>query len=70
MSDKSQTTTEELANYMKKLKDMDIINSKKIASNHINVAMNIAQSQKNLDYLQVYNMEGACILGETKDIPN
>ena len=49
---------------------MNVTKAKEIATSHINIATHITQSQKSLDYLQVYKMEGACIMGETKDIPN
>ena len=49
---------------------MNVVKAKEIATSHINVAMHVSQSQRNLDYLQVYKMEGACIMAETKDIPN
>lgn len=48
---------------------MNPVKAKEIATSHINVAFHISQSQRNLDYIQVYSFESMCILGETKEIP-
>lgn len=48
---------------------MNIVKAKEIATEHINIAFNISQSQRNIDYLQIYSLEGKCIMGEEiKDI--
>lgn len=48
---------------------MNIVKAKEIATEHINIAFNISQSQRNLDYIQVYSIEAKCIMSEDpKDI--
>ena len=48
---------------------MNIVKAKEIATEHINIAFNVSQSQRNLDYIQVYSIEAKCIMGEDpKDI--
>lgn len=51
MEDKSQKTIQELDKFIKKLKNMNVVKAKEIATSHINVAFSISQSQRNLDYL-------------------
>lgn len=48
---------------------MNIVKAKEIATEHINIAFKISASQRNIDYLQIYSLEGKCIMGEDiKDI--
>jgi hypothetical protein len=57
---------------MKKLRDKNIVKAKEIATSHINVAYYITNSMRNLDYNQIYKIEGQCIVNESKvikDIP-
>lgn len=69
MEDKNQKTIQELDKFIKKLKNMDIVNAKKIATEHINIAFEITRRQKNLDYVQTYSLEGKCIMAdELKDV--
>ena len=64
MDDKSQKTIQELDKFIKKLKNMNIVKAKEIATCHINIAHSIPQSQRKLDYLHVYSMEQNCIMGD------
>jgi hypothetical protein len=43
---------------------MNIVKAKEIATSHINLAFSISQSQRNQDYLDIYAMEGKCIMGD------
>jgi hypothetical protein len=51
MNDKNQKTIQELDKFIKKLKNMNVVKAKEIATSHINIATHITQSQRNLDYL-------------------
>tara|TARA_B110000285_G_C15098654_1_gene603618 strand:+ start:567 stop:1271 length:705 start_codon:yes stop_codon:yes gene_type:complete len=51
MNDKNQKTIQELDKFIKKLKNMNVVKAKEIATSHINVATHITSSQRNLDYL-------------------
>lgn len=64
MSDKNQKTIEELDRFIKKLKNMNVVKAKEIVTSHINVAFHISQSQRNMDYLQIYGIEQNCIMGD------
>mmetsp|Transcript_12718 Transcript_12718/g.21430 ORF Transcript_12718/g.21430 Transcript_12718/m.21430 type:complete len:150 (+) Transcript_12718:881-1330(+) len=64
MSDKNQKTIEELDKFVKKLKNMNIVKAKEVATSHINMAFHISQSQRNYDYLHMYGIEGKCIMGD------
>jgi len=69
--DKNQKTIQELERFIKKLKNMNIVKAKQIATSHINIAFSISQSQRNMDYLHIYGLEGECIMGdEIKQIVN
>jgi len=69
MSDKSQKSITELNQYIKQLKNMNPVKAKEIATSHINLAFSITQSMRNLDYIHVYSVEGACVVGDTKEVP-
>ena len=43
---------------------MNIIKAKEIATSHINVSHAVMTRQRNLDYLQIYRVEGKCIMGD------
>ena len=64
MEDKNQKSIQELDRFIKKLKNMNIVKAKEIATSHINVAFSISQTQRNIDYLQIYSLEGKCIMGD------
>ena len=68
MADKNQKTIEELDRFIKKLKDMDVVTAKKVATCHINVAFFIAQSMKDMDYQHVYGIEQKCILADKDEM--
>jgi len=44
MEDKNQKTIQELDRFIKKLKNMNIVKAKEIATSHINLAFHISQS--------------------------
>lgn len=69
MEDKSQNTIQELDKFIKKLKNMNVIKAKEIATCHINIAHDIATRLRKLDYIHIYGNEQQCLLGETKEIP-
>jgi len=48
---------------------MNVVKAKEIATSHINVAFHVTQAMRSLDYIQVYSIEGTCIMGETKEVP-
>lgn len=67
MEDKNQKNIQELDKFIKKLKNMNIVKAKEIATNHINVSYSIAQQQRDTDYLQVYKLEGQCVMASDKE---
>jgi hypothetical protein len=69
MQDKSPTTIQELDKFIKKLKTMNVVKAKEIATCHINIAHDIAQRLRKLDYMHIYGTEGQCIMGEVKEVP-
>lgn len=69
MEDKSQNTIQELDKFIKKLKNMNVVKAKEIATCHINIAHDIATKLRKLDYIHIYGNEQQCILGEYKEIP-
>lgn len=68
MADKDQRTIEELDKFIKELKEMDVVNAKKIATCHINVAYFISECMKDMDYIQVYKFEQTCIMAEKDEM--
>lgn len=48
---------------------MNLVKAKEIANKHINIAYHINKSQKNIDFIQIYGLEGKCILDDSKDVP-
>lgn len=69
MQDKSQNTIQELDKFIKKLKNMNVVKAKEIATCHINIAHDIAQRLRKLDYIHIYGVEGQCVMGEVKEVP-
>ena len=69
MEDKSQRTIQELDKFIKKLKNMNVVKAKEIATCHINIAHHITTHLRELDHVQIYTTEGLCINTDFKDIP-
>jgi hypothetical protein len=69
MNDKNQNTLQELNKFIAKLKNMNVIKAKEIATCHINIASHIANSMRKPDYKQVYELEGLSIMDDIKEIP-
>ena len=53
----------EMTNYMADIKKMNIAQSKQLIDSHVNVAMEIKERQKNIDYQQCFRMEHTIISG-------
>ena len=53
----------EMTNYMADIKKMNIAQSKQLIDSHVNVAMEIKERQKNIDYQQCFRMEHQIISG-------
>lgn len=53
----------EMTNYMSDIKKMNIAQSKQLIDSHVNVAMEIKDRQKNIDYQQCFRMEHTIISG-------
>ena len=58
MEDKNQKTIQDLDKFIKKLKNMNIVKAKEIATSHINVSYSIVQKQRNFDYQSISKLEG------------
>jgi len=59
----------EMSNYMADIKRMNIAASKQLIDSHVNVAMEIKERQKDIDYMQCFRMEHQIIQGcNMKDI--
>lgn len=69
MEDKSQRTIQELDKFIKKLKNMNVVKAKEIATCHINIAHHITTNLRELDHIQIYSTEGMCINNDFKDVP-
>ena len=68
MSSKNQKTIEELDKFISELKQMDVVNAKKITTCHINMALHIAQTMRDMDYQQVYAIEQKCIMADKDEM--
>ena len=68
MSSKNQKTIEELDRFIAELKQMDVVNAKKVTTCHINMALHIAQTMRDMDYQQVYAIEQKCIMADKDEM--
>lgn len=53
----AKMSIKEMTNYMADIKKMDVARSKQHIDKHVNVAMEIKERQKTIDYMQCYRME-------------
>ena len=47
---------------------MDVVNAKKVTTCHINMALHIAQTMRDMDYQQVYAIEQKCIMADKDEM--
>ena len=59
----AKMSIKEMTNYMSDIKKMNIAQSKQLIDSHVNVAMEIKDRQKNIDYQQCFRMEHSIISG-------
>lgn len=53
----------EMTNYMADIKKMNVAQAKQLIDSHVNVAMEIKERQKSIDYMQCFRMEHTIIQG-------
>ena len=53
----AKMSIKEMTNYMADIKKMNVAQCKQLIDSHVNVAMEIKERQKSIDYMQCFRME-------------